>query len=77
VPYYLVFLNFQSLHSLVTKSLALSLLEAGVLLVDNVQFALAPDDLAFRAAFLYGSFNFHNCFALHPPAPAGRSFIYT
>jgi hypothetical protein len=43
---------------------ALTLLEAGVLLVDNEQLALASDDLAVRAAFFDCRSDFHIlCFA--------------
>jgi hypothetical protein len=39
--------------------LTLTLLEAGVLLVDDVQLAVAADNLAIHAALLNGGFDFH------------------
>ena len=39
--------------------LTLALLEAGVFLVDDVQLAVAADDLAIHAALLDGGFDFH------------------
>jgi len=40
--------------------LALTLLEAGVLLVDNVELAVAADDFAINATFLHRGFYFHD-----------------
>jgi hypothetical protein len=40
--------------------LALTLLEAGVLLVDNVELAVATDDFAINATFLHRGFYFHD-----------------
>ena len=40
--------------------LALTLFEAGVLLVDNVEFAVATDDFAINATFLHRGFYFHD-----------------
>lgn len=40
--------------------LALTLLEAGVLLVDNVELAIAADDFAINATFLHRGFYFHD-----------------
>ena len=40
-------------------TLTLAHLELGVLLADNVQAALTPDNLAVFAAFLDGGFDFH------------------
>ena len=42
--------------------LTLTLLEARVLLVDDVQFAFATDDLAIGTALLDGGSYFHNLF---------------
>jgi len=41
-------------------ALALTLLEAGVLLVDNVELAVAADDFAINATFLHRGFYFHD-----------------
>jgi hypothetical protein len=40
--------------------LALTLLEAGVLLVDNVELTVATDDFAINATFLHRGFYFHD-----------------
>jgi len=40
--------------------LALTLFEAGVLLVDNVELAIAADDFAINATFLHRGFYFHD-----------------
>ena len=40
--------------------LALTLFEAGVLLVDNVELAVAADDFAINATFLHRGFYFHD-----------------
>jgi len=40
-------------------SLSLSLLEAGILFVDNIQLAFPANDLAINAAFLNGCSYFH------------------
>lgn len=40
--------------------LALTLLEAGVLLIDNVELAVATDDFAINATFLHRGFYFHD-----------------
>ena len=39
--------------------LTLALLEAGVFFVDDVQLAIATDNLAIHAALLNGGFDFH------------------
>jgi hypothetical protein len=44
----------------VGSGLALALFEARVLLVDDVDAALAPDDLAVRGAAFDGGANFHD-----------------
>ena len=46
--------------------LTLSLFIPRILLVNHIQFALAPDDLAIGAAFFYGCFNFHFLVLLLP-----------
>jgi hypothetical protein len=40
--------------------LALTLFEAGVLLVDNVELTVATDDFAINATFLHRGFYFHD-----------------
>ena len=40
--------------------LALTLFEAGVLLVDNVELAVATDDFAINTTFLHRGFYFHD-----------------
>lgn len=65
---------------MVIVSLSLSLFVPGILLVNDVQFTFAPDDLAFRAAFLYGGFNFHLSLlyitrGIFPAPAADRLFI--
>jgi hypothetical protein len=42
------------------NDLALTLLEAGVLLVDNVELTVATDDFAINATFLHRGFYFHD-----------------
>lgn len=54
-----------------TTALSLALLEAGILFVDNVQFALATHDLAICTSLFNGCSDFHNFFlfdrSLLPP----------
>ena len=42
------------------NDLALTLLEAGVLLVDDVELTVATDDFAINATFLHRGFYFHD-----------------
>ena len=48
--------------------LTLSLFKPRILLVNHIQFALASDNLAIGASFLYGCLNFHFLFVLETQA---------